>query len=161
MSNQTVQQVKVRKKSHLHINKSRTVPEVFDLIREEESNEDKVKLLRAYNTKALQFVINGLYNVDWEGLKIPKYTPNHRPPEICSMNLNTSIKKIESAYKLRYSNPKVSERNLLLVLEEMSADESELLVNMIKGKKVEGISKSVFRKAYPVFFRDEQTTESS
>jgi len=161
MSNKTVQNVTVRKKSHQHINKSRTVPEVFDLVRQEPTNEDKVKLLQAYNTKALQFVVNGLYNVDWEGLKVPKYTPNHRPPEICSMNLNNSVKKIESAYKLRYTNPKVSERNLLLVLEELSADEAELLVNIIKGKKVEGISKSVFKKTFPAFFRHEQTTESS
>lgn len=155
MSSKTVSKVEVLRKGRVHINKSRTVPEVFDIVASAETNDEKVALLKAYETKGLRFIVNGLYNVDWEGVQIPKFKINHRPPEICTQNINSAIGKLEAAYRFRHSKPEVSRRNLLLVLEEVSAPEAELLVNMMKGKKVEGISKAIFKKAFPAFFLDE------
>lgn len=145
----------------VHINKSKTVPEVFDLISKVEDKDEKIAYLKAYNTKALQYVINGLYNVDWSGMPIPDYIPNKRDPYICNMTINTAIPRIEQAYRFRNSNRALSEKNMLIVLEELSAPESALIVNMIKGKKVPGISKSAFSEAYPQFFRSEENTEQN
>lgn len=145
----------------VHINKSKTVAEIFDFISKVEDKDEKVAYLKAYNTKALQYVINGLYNVDWTGMPIPNYTPNKRDPYICNMTINTAIPRIEQAYRYRHSNKGLSEKNMQIVLEELSAPEAALIVNMIKGKKVPGISKSSFSEAYPQFFRSEDTPEQN
>lgn len=161
MSQSTVQKVNAIKKGQRFINKSRTVPEVFDIIRDAESKEEKIALLRAYDTKALQYIINGMYNVDWSGLPVPKIKFNHRPPEICNANLNTSLTRIESAYKHRFDNPENAKRNLVRILEEVSEREARLLLDMFKGKKVQGISKAVFKEAYPSFFLSEDETQTT
>lgn len=136
----------------MHINKSRTIPEIFDIVASKESKEEKVKLLRAYNTKGLQYIINGIYNVNWDGMAIPSFEYSNRPPEVCAININNAIGKLESAYKYRHSNSKVAEKNLITILEEVSNPEADLIINMINGKKIPGISKSVFKEAYPNFF---------
>lgn len=161
MSQDTVKKVNAIKKGNRYVNKSRTIPEVFDVVLDADSKEEKVALLRAYNTKALQYVINALYNVDWTGMPIPKVKLNHRPPEICDANLNTSLTRIESAYKNRYINPQSAERNMRRILEDISEREARLLIDIIKGKKVPGISKAVFKEAYPVFFRKEDEDKAA
>lgn len=161
MSQDTVKKVNVLKKGHRYINKSRTVPEVFDVVSEAETKEEKVALLRSYNTKALQYVINAMYNVDWSGMPIPKVKFNHRPPEICNANISNSLTRIESAYRNREANPEVSKKNLIRVLEEVSEREAKLLIDIFKGRKVPGISKSVFKEAYPKFFRTSEDEEET
>lgn len=142
----------------VYINKNKTVPEIFEFIVSVEDKEEKVAYLKAYNTKALQYVINGMYNVDWTGMPIPKYKKNHRPPEICTLSINTAISRIEKAYQYKDTNKELAAKNMEIILNELSAVEAELIVNMIKGKKVPGISKSTFSEAYPQFFRSEQKT---
>lgn len=137
----------------MYIDTSRTVPEVFDIVREQKTKEEKVKYLKAYRSKALLFVIDGLYNVDWSSMDIPKFEPNHRPPGICNLNINNSITRIKQAYLYANSKPEITKKLLSIVLEEVSKEESKLLVDMFNGKKVQGISKSVFKEAYPEFFR--------
>ena len=83
MSNKTVQKVTVKQRSQMHVNKNRTVPEVFDVVAEKDSVDEKIMLLKAYDTKALRYIIHAMYNVDWSGMKIPRVKLNHRPPEIC------------------------------------------------------------------------------
>lgn len=143
-----------RRKRH-HVNLSRTIPEVFDLVSQAETREDKINLLRLYDTKSLRFIVNGLYNVDWSDLKIPNYKPSNRPPEVADSNILKSIPRIEAAYQYRLRRPDVAERAILNVLESVSSREAELLVNMMAGRKIDGISKAVFKAAYPHFFRVE------
>lgn len=140
-----------------HVNKSRSIPEVFDKILEQESNEVKIQMLKAYDTKALRWVINAMYNVDWSDMKVPTVKQNNRPSEICNMSIGGSIKRLEVAYHNRIANPKLTDKNLTIILEEVSAREAELLLDIFAGRKVKGISKTVFKKAYPQFFRSEET----
>lgn len=149
MGSNNISKVELIKKGRKHINTKRSVPEVFDVIREAETNEEKIALLQAYDSKAMRFIVNGMYNVDWSDLKIPKHKKNHKPSDISEASIGTSITRLQSAYKHRNSNPETSERNLIRVLEDVSAAESELLVDMIKGRKVKGISKNVFRRSFP------------
>lgn len=145
----------------MRIDKSLTIPEVLKIVADAEDREDKVAYLKAYNTRALRFVIDGLYNIDWEGVPIPKFRPNHRPVGICNMTLNTALSRINAALQYKNSNPNVTLRNMSIVLEEISAAESALLTGIIKGRKIKGISKSVFREAYPEQFRFQNETEES
>lgn len=159
MGSSTVKKVDVKNKTPYAINKNRTIPEVFDVVAEIDDQHEKIRALRAYRTKALMYVINLMYNTDWSHIKIPKYTPNHRPPEICTKGINTSLTDLETAYKYSTTKPEVTERVLTKVLTDVSAREAELLVDVFRGKKVKGISKTVFRKAYPQFFPVEEETD--
>jgi hypothetical protein len=141
------------------VNKAKTIPEVFDKIREMESKDNKVLLLQAYETKTLKFVIDLIYNHDLTHIKIPDYVPNHRPPEICYLTLHTGMAKIKTAIQYSETKPEITERMLQVILSEISEPESDLLVSIIKGKKVEGISKSVFKEAYPDLFRFQDTSQ--
>lgn len=143
------------------INKSRTLPEIFERVAQLKSNKDKVALLRLYDNKTLRWFVNSLYNVDWSEMEVPQYKPSKRPPEISHQSIGTAIKRIDQAYFYRKTNPEITERNLILVLEEMSSAESELLVNMFNGRrKIEGVSKSVFKELYPNFFRIEEVSDN-
>lgn len=157
MSN-NISKVTVLKKGKKHLNSARTIPEVFDIVRDAETQEEKVALLQAYNSKGMRYIVNGLYNVDWSDMQVPKVKLSHRPPEVCNAGINTILTRLESAYKYRLMKPEVTHRNLVRILEEVSKREAELLLDMFKGKKVEGISKAVFKRAYPEFFRSEQET---
>lgn len=152
MSN-TIKKATISKK-HQFIDKSRPVSEVLDIIRGTETKEEKVALLKAYETKGLKYLINGTYNVDWSDVKVPKFEFNTRPAAVCNMNLHKAIPRLEAAYNYRYKNPNVTEKNLIIVLEEMSSGDAELVYNMLSGKKIEGISKTVLKEAYPEFFLD-------
>src|SRR5690554_362611 len=154
MSSTTITQARVTKKKH-HVNLSRTIPEVFDVVAAAESKEEKIGLLKAYDTKGLRYIVNGLYNVDWSELKVPKYKPSNRPPEVADSNILKCIPRIEAAYQNRVRKPDVAKRAILNVLESVSSREAELLVNMMAGRKIDGISKAIFKAAYPEFFRME------
>lgn len=153
MSNSTIKSATAIKKGQRHINTARTIPEIFDVVRAAETQEEKVQLLKAYDSKGLRFVVNGLYNVDWSDMKVPKVKFNHLPPEICNTNIGRSVSRLEAAYQFRVDKPEVTRRNLTRILEEVSKEEAELLVDMFKGKKVDGISKAIFKRAFPDFFR--------
>ena len=137
-------------------NSNRTIPEVFELVNQQPTNEDKVKVLRAYESKQLRWFVYNMYCVDWSDVKIPKYKPNHRPPEICNASIKSSLTRLEAAYKNNNNNPKLTNKLLDLILHEVSAKEAELLVDMIKGRKVKGVSKKVFKTAFPSFFQEDQ-----
>lgn len=149
------------KKLPVRVSKNRTIPEVFENVLQMESREDKITLLRMYNTKALKWVIDAMYNVDWEGVKIPEYVPNHRPVGICNMTINTALSRLRNVVRYSKDNPEVAEKNLLIVLEEVSADEAKLLVDIIQGRKVAGITKAMFREAYPDLFRFQNEDKES
>lgn len=140
------------------VNKAKTLPEVFDTVRQCETKEQKIQLLKAYNTVTLKMFVDLMYNADLTDFKLPKVVPNKRPPEICNMTLHTARKRIMTA--IRSNNEKVFEKNMTIVLEEISAPEHELLVNLFKGKKVEGISKSIFKEVYPDLFRFQESNET-
>lgn len=144
-----------------YINTAKTLPEIFEEIRAIESRDEKIARLKLYQNRALEFFVNGLYNVDWSSLPIPKYEPSTKPVGICFSSILGSIERIKSALNISKSNPQRAELLMIRVLESVSADEAELLINMFKGRKVDGISKAMFREVYPKFFRDEISDNQS
>jgi len=141
-----------------HVNKAITIPEVFDRVIDCPSLDEKAAMLRRYDTKHLRWFINAVFNEDFSMIPAPKqYTPNHRPPEICEMSILTAISRIEAARKVASFRPEQAARNILLVLESVSAREAELVWVLLKGhNRVPGVSKKVFKRAYPEFFRLEE-----
>ena len=137
-----------------YINLSKTLPEIFDDVRRQETNSEKVRLLSFYKqSKSLAFFVDSLYNKDWSSLPIPEYTPSRMPIGICYSNIGKEINRINAAFNFSKTDKAKAELLMIRILESVSADEAELLVNMFKGRKVDGISKSVFKEVYPEFFR--------
>ncbi len=142
-----------------HINLSKTLPEIFADVRKLDSVEEKAKLLRLYKNRTLAFYINELYNSDWSDVTVPNYRPSTFPPGLAVATIGTNIDRLLAVKRLNSTNPERAQELLLLVLETVTEDEAELLVNMIRNRRVEGISKAVFKRVYPEFFRPEDEAE--
>ena len=140
-------------KQPTQINKAKTLPEIFQDVGKLESTEDKIKLLSLYKSRQMEWLINGIYNVDWSEMKVPKFKPSNRPAGNTNGTIGTSINRLEQAYRFRKDKPEATQRLLSLVLEEISSDESTLLLNMFSGKKkIDGVSKIVLRTVFPKVF---------
>lgn len=132
---------------------NKTIPEIFDAVRAAEGSvDDKAQVLKMYDRKDLRFVVDFMYNGNKDGLYVPEYTPSSKPVGMNYMTIGTALKQIEAALQYR-TQIDVYERNVVRVLESVSADEAQLIADLFEGKKVEGISKAVFKRVYPAFFR--------
>ncbi len=146
-----------------YVNLSLTIPEIFEKVGKLENNEQKSEMLRSYDTKQMRWFVDSLYNTDWSAVEVPEDIRfNNRPPEICNMSILNAITRINIARNWASDKPAVTKKNLHLVFEELSRPEADLIINMIKGnRKIEGVSKWVFRKVYPQFFLIEEIDETS
>jgi hypothetical protein len=137
-----------------YVNKNLTLPELFNVISKMEGTlDDKAKFLKQFGRRDVLWFVDFMYNTNKEGLTVPEFTPSRKPVGLNYMTIGTALTQIQSALQHR-NNPKIYERNLKLVLESISADEAELLVQVFKGGKVEGVSKAVFKRAFPGYFPD-------
>lgn len=140
----------------MYIDKSLTLPEVFDRVSKKDSIDEKVTVLRQYDTKAMRWFVDALYNRDFTSLKISDYEKSTKPAGLAFMNISNAMPRIESALK-NHDKGRISERNLMLVLANVTGEEAELIEKIIKGeRKIAGVSKTVFKKVYPEFFRTEK-----
>jgi len=140
----------------MYVDKSLTLPEIFSRVGEKETIEEKAKMLRAYETKSMRWFIDSLYNRDLSDISLPEYKVNSHPSGIAFMNISNAMVRIESAIKNK-DNDRVFNRNMTLVLEGVTKEEAVLVEKMFKGeRRVTGVSKAVFKKAYPEFFRTEE-----
>lgn len=140
-------------KQKAYINLSKSLPEIFDEVRQLEDNEQRSNLLRRYKTKTMTFYIYNLYNQDWSDIKIPyEYKAMTAPPGLCYSNIGNSINRLVSAKEMAKSNPKRSTDIVQQVLESVSSDEAILLIRLFNNQKIQGISKAVLRSAFPELF---------
>jgi hypothetical protein len=133
-----------------------TLPEIFEYVQMQETQELKVQaLLTCRNSKQLKWFVNAMYNFDFHGFPIPDYKPNKSPVGI-AQSINTHINRLESAVVMHQKgNMKRYEDIMAITLECISRDESLLLERLFLNKKVDGISKAMWKKVFPEFFRDE------
>ncbi len=143
-----------------YINRSLSLPEIFKRVAAESTIEDKVNLLKRFDRKDMRWVVDFMYNANLDGVYVPEYKPSNFIVGMAYVTFNTAIPKIEAALNNR-ADPKTYDRNLIIVLEGMHNDEAELLSELLMGKKIEGVSKQVFKRVYPAFFResDNEATE--
>lgn len=141
------------------VNSSLTIPEVFDRIRSAgDTVDEKAKELSRYAHRPdIRWIVDYMYNADVTQVVIPEYKKNNYPLGCNYMSIGTSIAMLNTAIQHR-SNPKVYERNLITILESVHATEAEFLEAVLKGGKVEGISKAVFKRVFPGFFTQDGLT---
>lgn len=138
---------------------SYTLPEIFERVAQEDGTDKKAALLKRFDSRHLQWFVDAMYNRDLSDLKIPEYKKSTLQPTVTLMTIKQAIPRIEAAYRHR-DNEKTSKRNLQIALENVTAEEADLLERLIRGeKKINGVSKAVFKKVYPQFFRLSQTGE--
>lgn len=135
-----------------HINKNISIVEIFQRVRDLEGTVDeKAQLLAQYDRKDVRWLIDFAYNGPTP-LNVPPYKRSNRPYGIEYMTVLSALPKINAALQHK-DNQAVYDRNLKLALENVSPEESDLLVEIFGGKKFEGVSKAVLKRVYPAFFR--------
>lgn len=138
-------------KQQAYRNTSISLPEVFDKVAKLDGTiEEKAAELLAYDNQHLRWFVDVMYNAPLGQIEIPKYIASSNPIGNHYASIGGSKAKIEAI--IGDKNSHTTQKNLRLLLENLHADEAELVVNLLKGRKIEGISKAVFKKAYPVFF---------
>lgn len=138
------------------INRNKTVAETLSFVVKEASNNDeKVKILQQLKNRSLKWIVQAMYTRDLSKYPTPKFEYNHRDAGICHGTIHNSINRIESAFRVYDKNPKSYDDLMTLVLQELPREEAELLIDVMAGKKTRGISKTVWKKIYPEFFRTE------
>lgn len=143
------------------VNRNQSLPEVFAKVSEFKSTDEKVAYLSHFKTKHLMWVVNFMYNFDSSDLYVPVYKNNNTQPGISYMNLSNAWSNLEIAVRLFQQGKKDRyERTLVKVLESVSSDEAKLIEDLFNGKKVKGISKTVWKRIFPEFFRTEEEDPS-
>lgn len=142
-----------------YYNKHISIPEVFQKVAELNGTVDeKAQLLSKYDTKPLRWVTQMMYNPTFVGglddLELPtEYKKCTDPVGLTPMSFASAIPKIEVAL-LNRKDKKTFDRHFMLVLENLHPTESDLILSILSGKKIEGVSKAVFKRTYPEFFPD-------
>jgi hypothetical protein len=138
-----------------------TAPEIFEYVNKQETPQEKAQALAPYrNMIHMKWIVNAVYNFDFTGYPIPQYQPNHSPPGICNGHIGNQLKRIESAITCyQKGNKQQYEKIMTIVLESVSRDEALLLERIFNNKKIDGISKTIWKKVFPEFFRFEQGEE--
>lgn len=136
-----------------------SIPEVLKHAGEEDSVEDKITVLKYFDDSNLRWFINSLYNWDWVNRMV---IPPHKPSEIKAGLGYISFKKATEILTLAYhSDDQIfKSKKIIQVLENVDCENYRLFIMMLENKRqIQGIHKSVFKKAYPQFFRLEATDE--
>lgn len=136
-----------------YINRNISIPEIFEIVSKLDTIEEKVNLLKQYDRRDLRWVVDFMYNADKTGLYIPDYKPGNFVNGMSYMSIGSALQKIEAALNNKH-NKTIYERNLIIVLENVHKEEAQLLTDIFQGKKIEGVSKQVFKRVYPAFFRE-------
>lgn len=133
-----------------------SLPEVLKKVSELKGTVDeKSKLLSMYDGKSLRWLVNAMYFLDIDKLTLPtEYKKCKSPYGFTPMSFGSAIPKIEAAIKNR-DNIQVFNRHFMLVLENLHPSESDLILDVLSGKKIEGVSKAVFKRTYPSYFPDD------
>lgn len=134
------------------------ISEIFDEIKQRESKEDKIAVLRYNSSWALRNVLKGTFDpnikfvINW----VPSsYVPNDAPD---GLGYTTIAQELGRAYLFELDNPKVSpsltlerkEQLLVQILEALEKTEADVYMNMIlKDQKVEGLTYEIVKEAFP------------
>lgn len=128
-----------------------TIPEIFKKVSELNGTiDEKARLLLRYDSRSLRWFIDVMYNAPIPDTEIPAYIPSKYSIGNTHMTIHGCLTRLESV--LKDPNTMVSKKSLRLVLENVHADEAVLIANLFRKKKIDGISKAVFKRAYPAFF---------
>lgn len=138
----------------MFINNNKSVTEKIQFAVDNSTNNDKkLELLRKLNDRGMKYIVSLAYIRDLTNVEVPEYTPCELDYDLCRAKLSNSVNRIESAIRLASKDPEKSKNLFILVLQDLPKDDAQLLVDVIQGKKFNGVSKAVWKRMYPDFFR--------
>jgi hypothetical protein len=133
------------------------VYEVLELVAKAKTKEEKIQILKANNTGALQDIIRGTFDPRIEWLlptgSPPPYTPNL--PQSIPSNLIKECTKL--AYMVKGGKgPELlqlrRESMFIQLLESVHPEDAKLLIDMINRKPPKGLTAAVAKEAFPHLF---------
>jgi len=136
------------------ITKSRQIYEVIEMTASKRSRNDKIKVLRDYETMALKDVLRGAYDdlVQWN---LPEGTPPYEPAEESSVPSSLYKQHLKFKYFVKglagdkILKPK-REKLFIDMLESVHPKDAELLCIMKDKKQLgTGITKKLVQEAFP------------
>jgi hypothetical protein len=147
-----------------YVNPDLSIPEILNILEKSSGTvTEKANMLRTcWPRKDVKFYIDFMYNGDLTKSRLssmPDYKPSTKPFGANFMTLVTAQNAINSAISILHmenADKAKFDKVMVKVLESISAEEAALVVNLFTGKKHRGGIKSIFKEAYPEFFR---TTE--
>jgi len=130
--------------------------EILDLVHEQETNEDKVKILQQYTNDALKTLL--IWNFDESIISLlptgeVPYQPNESPLGVDHSSLRRDYKNLYNFVKGgNDSLSKIRRETIFIqILESLHPNEAEVLI-LVKDKNLEDkydISFDVVKQAYP------------
>lgn len=145
-----------------YVNPNLSIPEILNVLEKSTGTiSEKANMLKScWNRKDVKFYIDFMYNGDSTRSKLltalPTYKPSQKPFGANFRTIGSSLTSLESCINMLHSdnfNQNKFDNTMRSVLESISADEAELVVKLFSGKKHRGGIKSIFKEAYPEFFR--------
>lgn len=123
------------------------------------AKQDKINHLQANGTVPLKTFLMLAYSSDITFL-LPKERPefrlNHHPDTVIDMHVNTFkmfIKECDEYPNLKQTK---RERKFIDLLESVSPDEAEFIMQVCIDRKVRGITRTVVREAFPSLLGDSE-----
>lgn len=136
--------------------RSYPLTEVFQMVAEHPGTiAERAEMLQKMKCKEMLWIVDFIYNHKDFPVPVPEFKRSIYPHDNNFMSLRTSIVTLNKALSLVNKDEKQYNRLMRKVLENISGEESDLLVHVFQGKKIEGISKAVFKRAFPEFFPDD------
>jgi hypothetical protein len=130
--------------------------EILDLVHDQETNEDKVKILQQYTNDALKTLL--IWNFDESIISLlptgeVPYQPNESPLGVDHSSLRRDYKNLYNFVKGgNDSLSKIRRETIFIqILESLHPNEAEVLI-LVKDKNLEDkydISLDIVQKAYP------------
>lgn len=138
---------------------TKSVSEILDLVVKAKSVDEKVNVLKQYETDSLKIILKCMYDEVIEPMvptETPKYTPDEHPD-----NRGALIKQARKlGYVFRDAKSKVPllgpdlqyfkrEHTFMTMLESVDKQDSLLLMRVIRRDKIKGLTKKTINKAFP------------
>lgn len=127
-----------------------TLPEIFEKLPTLNSKQEKIDLLRRYNSDEMQWFLRATFGGQkMYDLEVPVYNPSVFPAGYSYSTLKLSLVQLNLIRRGHQYEEKKAQRILWRVLETVSAPEAKLVEQAIKGKaKIPGLTKTVVEGAF-------------
>lgn len=149
------------------------IGEVFSLVNQAETEEEKIKILRQNKTPGMMELFKFAYEPTYVSLikEVPKYKPDDSPYGYSYSDLNKEYHRIYYFFdypkknKMWSINPRQRHKILLNILERIHWSDAAILSSVLINKTIPNISLELVQKAFPDFtittkeFPEENTDE--
>ena len=130
------------------------VPEVFELVRQAQTKQEKVEIIRKNSHPALRDIPRINFDADVVSV-LPEGSPPYKKDDGPAGHSPSSLFKVHKQFKYFFKGPIANQANpvrresiFIQALESMHPTESDLLIE-VKDRKLKGITKALVDEAFP------------